>query len=59
MKRAKLTSRYGSAPMYLSDVNSHLNDVEIEVDEEIVSKLIENSSFLIGKYCQIGIVFVT
>jgi hypothetical protein len=45
--------------MYLSDVNSHLNDVEIEVDEEIVSKLIENSSFLIGKYCQIGIVFVT
>ena len=59
MKRAKLTSRYGSAPIYLSNVNSHLNDVEIEVDEEIVSKLIENSSFLIGKYPQIGIVFVT
>jgi len=37
----KLPSRYCATPCYLSDKNKHLNDVELPIDEEIVSKLIE------------------
>ncbi len=44
-QRPNLPSRYGSTPMYLTDQNKHLNDVEIDVDEEIVSTLIDHGQF--------------
>jgi glutamate--cysteine ligase catalytic subunit len=41
-QRPNLSSRYGSTPLYLGDQNNHLNDVEIDVDEEIISTLIDH-----------------
>ena len=40
-QRKNLTSRYCSAPCYVSEKNKHFNDQDIAVDENIIEKLIE------------------
>jgi hypothetical protein len=52
-QRPNLPSRYGSTPMYLTDQNKHLNDVEIDVDEEVVSTLIDHGQFFNRKSCKV------
>ena len=47
-ERSRLTTRCCSSPLYLSDENNHLNDVELDLNEHVVSTLITQgqSTFL-------------
>jgi glutamate--cysteine ligase catalytic subunit len=41
-QRSTLNSRCCPAPFYLCDENNHLNDIELDVNEEVVSTLISH-----------------
>ena len=41
-QRSTLNSRCCSAPFYLCDEHNHLNDIELDMNEEVVSTLISH-----------------
>jgi glutamate--cysteine ligase catalytic subunit len=41
-QRPTLMPRYFSAPLYLSDEHNHLNDVKLDLNENVVSTLIQH-----------------